>query len=416
MRYQSYFNTAVKLIHEYDGATPLQHFLKNYFAQHKKHGSKDRKIITHLCYNFFRLGQSFQNITAIDKLKIALFICNDSIEDWQFLYETEWLINHSPTLNERITFIQTKYAGFSLQDIFPFVNELSEGIDIYAFTQSFLVQPDVFIRIRPGYFEKVVDKLQQNNIVFSKLEEDCLSLSPLTKIDTVISIDEEAVIQDHSSQQVKNFLEITEEGFSYQPSAISKKNSISVWDCCAGSGGKSLLAYDSFENIELTVSDIRSSILQNLKQRFAKAGIKNYKAFVNDLAEFKSQIPNPKSQIPNPKYQISKYTYDLIICDAPCTGSGTWGRTPEQLYFFYAQKVNEYALRQQKIVSAAIQSLKNNGYFLYITCSVFKEENEKIAAYIQQLFNLELLKIELIKGYDKKADTMFAALFKKPAS
>ena len=159
------------------------------------------------------------------------------------------------------------------------------------------------------------------------------------------------------------------------------------------------MAYDVLDNIDLTVSDIRPSIIQNLKQRFAKAGIRKYKSFVYDVANSKLPIPNS--------------TYDLIICDAPCTGSGTWSRTPEQLYFFNKEKINEYALRQQKIVSNAIRSLKSDGYFLYITCSVFNKENEAIADFIQQHFQLDLIKVELIKGYDKKADTMFAALFQK---
>ena len=54
MRFQSYFNTAISLIKTYDGSIPLQHFLKQHFSQHKKHGSKDRKFITHLCYCYYR--------------------------------------------------------------------------------------------------------------------------------------------------------------------------------------------------------------------------------------------------------------------------------------------------------------------------------------------------------------------------
>jgi 16S rRNA (cytosine967-C5)-methyltransferase len=50
---------------------------------------------------------------------------------------------------------------------------------------------------------------------------------------------------------------------------------------------------------------------------------------------------------------------------------------------------------------------------LYITCSVFKKENEEVVEFIQGNSELELIKMELLKGYDKKADTMFAALFKK---
>jgi 16S rRNA (cytosine967-C5)-methyltransferase len=75
--------------------------------------------------------------------------------------------------------------------------------------------------------------------------------------------------------------------------------------------------------------------------------------------------------------------------------------------------VEHYTELQKKIVSNGIPSLKENGCFVYITCSVFKEENEEIVEFVEKQFNLELIKMELLKGYDKKADTMFVALFRK---
>ena len=75
MRFQSYFNTAITLIKLYDGKFPLAIFLKQYFAVHKKHGSKDRKFISHLCYCYYRLGHAFDNISTEEKLKTTLFLC-----------------------------------------------------------------------------------------------------------------------------------------------------------------------------------------------------------------------------------------------------------------------------------------------------------------------------------------------------
>ena len=53
------------------------------------------------------------------------------------------------------------------------------------------------------------------------------------------------------------------------------------------------------------------------------------------------------------------------------------------------------------------------GKLVYITCSVFKQENETVAAFIENHLPLELIKMELLTGYYQKADTMFAALFRK---
>jgi 16S rRNA (cytosine967-C5)-methyltransferase len=110
---------------------------------------------------------------------------------------------------------------------------------------------------------------------------------------------------------------------------------------------------------------------------------------------------------PPPQHQ----TYDLIICDAPCSGSGTWSRTPEGMHYFSAEKIGTYAQLQKNIVRNVSRFLKPRGLLLYITCSVFKQENEDVIAFCSDLKNMAFLKSAYYKGYDKKADTLFAALF-----
>ena len=58
-----------------------------------------------------------------------------------------------------------------------------------------------------------------------------------------------------------------------------------------------------------------------------------------------------------------------------------------------------------------IPHLQKDGLFIYITCSVFKKENEDMVDYIKEKFHLQLLQMELLKGFDKKADSMFTAVF-----
>jgi 16S rRNA (cytosine967-C5)-methyltransferase len=394
MRFQSYFNTAATLIKAYDGSVPLVHFLKQYFAQHKKHGSKDRKFITHLCYCYYRLGHALNNLPVEERLKIALFVCNDEAGEWRILFEDSWKEHWSNSLQERIQFITTVYTDFSVADIFPWKDELSEMIDDTAFAGSHCIQPDLFLRIRPNKEKLVLQKLNEANIPFQQLSSSCLALNNASKVDAVLQIDNEVVVQDYSSQRIQEFLQL----ITYDSSLITY-----LWDCCAASGGKSILAKDVLQNINVTVSDIRSSILQNLKERFRRAGIKDYHSFVADVS-----MADGKN-----KTETSNRKFDIILCDAPCSGSGTWGRTPEQLYFFKQEKVNEYASLQKKIISNTISHLNNNRYFLYITCSVFEKENEENVRFIQQQFNMSLIKQEVLAGYDKKADSMFAALFKK---
>ena len=157
------------------------------------------------------------------------------------------------------------------------------------------------------------------------------------------------------------------------------------------------MAIDIVPGIDLTVSDVRKSILVNLERRFQKAGITGYHSFVADLTDSQSLL--------------SDSTYETIIADVPCTGSGTWARTPEQLYFFDEKRIEYYAELQKKILCNVIPKLRAGGRLVYISCSVFKKENEAVAGFIEQQFDLELIHMQLLHGYEMKADSMFVALF-----
>jgi 16S rRNA (cytosine967-C5)-methyltransferase len=379
MYFQSYLSSASQILKTYDNALPFAAWLKYYFKQNKKFGSTDRKQISDLCFCYYRLGSALTQFSIEERLLTAQFLCQTNSAFIKEL-KPEWVNVLSLPLNEKLKFI-----GIGNLSIFPFADELSSEIDKALFNDSHLIQPDLFLRIRPGKKQIVNKKLEQTDIQFS-IEEDCVRLSNNTKIDDVLEIDKEIVVQDRSSQQVLSPLKL--QTTTYKPQT--------AWDCCAASGGKSILLYDYFPGLQLTVSDIRESIILNLKNRFKSAGIQRYESFIADVssAEFSS---NKK--------------FDVIICDAPCSGSGTWGRTPEQLIFFRKEKIEYYANLQKKVAVNAARQLKQGGVFLYITCSVLKKENEEVVNHILENTGLQLVSMQYFKGYTEKADTLFAALF-----
>ncbi|MFT3748133.1 MAG: Fmu (Sun) domain-containing protein [Agriterribacter sp.] len=396
-KFHSYLNTASGIIKSYGGDLPLSVFLKSFFSANKKYGSKDRKQIAHTCYCYFRLGK------IIDKLSLngndellkefmlaGLFVCADKPDQILEALAPGW--NDKAHLPVADKFIVLKDAGLpvDINDVFPWPEMLSDDISYHQFCRSFFIQPDLFLRIRPGHKSNVIKKISDAKISLSVKGKDALSLPNLTKIEDIVLADEEVVVQDYSSQSVGGFL---------QPVKEHSVGVIKIWDCCAASGGKSILAKDYLANVDLTVSDIRQSILANLQARFRRAGINRYKSFVADLAQ--RNIPADPSG------------YDLVICDAPCSGSGTWSRTPEQLYFWEENKLDHYIQLQKKITTNVIPFIKPGGYLLYITCSVFKNENEAIVEMIKEKFSLALIQMHVIKGYNERADTMFGALMRK---
>lgn len=383
MRIDSYILAAKDILAQYDGKLPFASWIKSYFSANKKFGSRDRKTVAHLCYSYFRLGRSFANYATEDKIKLALFLtygqANASLEE----INTDWNNKTDLTLKEKFSYLN---AEKEFDHVFPFVRNVSELVDRDAFIAGHFVQPLLFIRMRPGKEEKVMNKLADASIHFARLLPATLALENATHVENALELDKEAVVQDLSSQQALGLLQEWTTGI----------RRISAWDCCAASGGKSILLCDTVQKIDLTVSDIRSSILKNLHNRFKRAGIKNYRSFVCDVSA--------------PQFVPAK-KYDLVICDAPCSGSGTWSRTPEQLSFFTEERLNYYSNLQKWIVLNASEAVDKEGALLYITCSVYKAENEDIVAYIETETKLKLQRMEYYKGYDKGADTLFAALF-----
>jgi 16S rRNA (cytosine967-C5)-methyltransferase len=387
-RYHSYINSAKTILELYKGDEPFASFIKKHFAANKKFGSRDRKTIAHLCFCYFRLGKCFEQISIDERILLALFLCSSSSNEILQQLKPEWNEKVESQFHEKLKLLN---LSFDFKDVFPFSDLLSEEIEVEKFCLNHLVQPDLFLRIRPGMKENVLNKLHKASIDFEIKGDACIALSNSTKLDEILLINKETVVQDWSSQKVGEFISNLRSKFN--------KKKISAWDCCAASGGKSIMLVDLFPNVELTVTDIRDSILVNLQSRFAEAGINKYNSLVLDLST--EQLRNTMN------------SFDLIIADVPCSGSGTWGRTPENLSLFKLEQIAKYVSLQTSITDNCIASLKSNGYLLYITCSVYKKENEEVVEFLQAKHNLELVAMKVLKGYQQKADTMFAALLKK---
>ena len=384
MKFDNQLRYAIQIIDTYRGESPLHLWLKDFFRLHPQMGSRDRKLLSTLVYNFYRLGQAIKTQPPDERMLAAFFLCNDQPGDLLGYFRPDWVDKTSLPLDEKIAFFQStpEGAAFHLTDIFPWKEELSAAIDHQAYCLSFLRQPDLFLRIRPGH-ETAVRQQLAGQAEF--IPPFTLRLPNNFKVDTYFTPDREIVIQDYSSQRVAGFLRSA----SAPPEFF--------WDACAASGGKTILVHDLYPDMEIMVSDVRISILRNLRTRFQTAGIKKYHSFPADLAK---QAP-----------PASAANADLILADVPCTGSGTWGRTPEELYFFDPEKINRYSAIQKKIVTNIAQHLVPGASLVYCTCSVFKKENEEMAALIREIVGSGPQQMENIRGYDQRADTLFAARF-----
>ena len=381
-------STFQNIIAQYNLDQPLHRFLALHYRQNKQMGSKDRRIASRLMYNHFRLGDILKQETQENRLIIAEFLGNEQPNSFLNHFKPEWDELVHLSIEEKLKLVKQQYPDFLLADVFPFANHLSEGIDTPTFFKSHFIQPDLFIRVKRGQEKRVAKLLSEAETRFTPVNEQTFALPNGTKLDQIILDKSIYEVQDMSSQKVGEF---------FKPHKWDK-----WWDCCAASGGKSILLYDEQPDIKLLVSDNRESILDNLQQRFALAGIRGYQRKLFDLTESQDLF-------------LHDYEFDGIILDTPCSGSGTWGRTPEMISQFATHKIKFYSDLQRKIATNVVKYLKPGKPLIYITCSVFKEENEDQAQWLCKNFNLKVEEQTLVKGYQAKGDTMFVARLIKKA-
>jgi 16S rRNA (cytosine967-C5)-methyltransferase len=385
-RFHAYVKKAVSILEQYKGEQPFSIYCKQQFAADPRMGSTDRKLIRHYCYSYQRMGQAFSELSMENKLLAAVYLLSPSPDPLIAALRPDWLTMSGTTLQDRIASLP---ISFSWNDIFAHDIALSASLQKEEWIQSHFTQPDLFIRLRPHRAAHVLQQLLHAKLPYNTIDPTCLSFSAATSLASLATINSDYVIQDYSSQQIGQLL-------SLLPTDQVKK----VWDCCAASGGKSILAVDTLPGIQLTVSDVRHSILTQLKNRFRQAAIKGYQSFELNLEKENDAVP-------------SHFLFDLVIADVPCSGSGTWSRTPEQLSQFSIDQLDFYCTKQKRILANLPKTIRKGGYLLYSTCSVFNLENEKQVEAFASTHQFTIVKMQLFKGIAHKADSLFGALLQK---
>ncbi|MDI1233701.1 MAG: hypothetical protein PSX81_05430 [bacterium] len=343
---------AAELIKNYSGKTPFISYFNEQCKLHKNWGSRDRKIYRQACYAYLRLGHITDQNSIENNILLGL---------------------QNP---ENIA------SQIDLKAIYPNHSQISKTIDKYEFFKNLLVQKPVYLAVLNNQHKLINNELERNGIPFEYTSSNCIKVSANAKCNSIID-NGWAIIMDLASQKAAD--------------SIIIKSDSEVWDCCSGAGGKALFIANKYKNaLKLTCSDARFSILENLKNRFriTKLALPHI-----ELCDLKDPFQLPKK-------------YDIIIADVPCSGSGTWGRTPEQIKQTDIQKISFYADLQKMIVKNALRNLKPGGVFYYITCSVFELENEKNVHFISQNLPLTLINQHYIHSDKNPCDYLYLAEFK----
>lgn len=157
----------------------------------------------------------------------------------------------------------------------------------------------------------------------------------------------------------KGWFEVQDEGSQIVAELAGAASGEQVLDFCAGAGGKTLAMSAMMDNRgQIHAYDADRKRLAPIFDRLKRAGCRNVQVVADEevLGRLEGHM-------------------DLVVVDAPCTGSGTWRRRPDAKWRLTPQQLETRLAEQSAILDVAARFVKPGGRLAYITCSVFSQEN-----------------------------------------
>ncbi len=166
-------------------------------------------------------------------------------------------------------------------------------------------------------------------------------------------------------------IEVQDEGSQLVALLTDPKPGQAVVDYCAGAGGKTLALAAAMQNKgRLVACDVAEWRVDRAQDRLRRAGVHNVTRRVIE-GESDKWIKR------------SAGSFDRVLVDAPCTGTGTWRRNPDAKWQLGEADLQELVVRQGAILDSAARLTKPGGRLVYATCSIMTEENEgRIEAFL----------------------------------
>ena len=158
-------------------------------------------------------------------------------------------------------------------------------------------------------------------------------------------------------------VEIQDEGSQLVAALVGAAPEMRVADWCAGAGGKTLaLAMTMANRGHIVACDVSAFRLDGAVRRLRRAGVHNVERHLTESGD---------------KWAKRRAgSFDRVLVDAPCTGTGTWRRNPDARLQLDARDLAELVPKQAMILDQASRLVRNGGWLVYATCSLLPDENE----------------------------------------
>lgn len=194
-----------------------------------------------------------------------------------------------------------------------------------------------------------------------------------------------ALILRNTNEEIIRELNIYKEGHIYLQSLSSQlpplflepKENDQILDMTAAPGGKTTeIAALANNNVMITATEKNKQRYERLKYNLEKQGVKKATVIQKDA-----------------RYLDDFFSFDKILLDAPCSGSGTL--TDSTMNNFSMELLERINITQEELLTKALKLIKKDGYIIYSTCSILKDENEKLLQKFIDKKQIEIIPLDL---------------------
>jgi len=344
---------------------PADRFIREFFRARRYAGSKDRAAVSERVYDVFRHRASFawrMGSEAPRALVIASLLKEGA--DVSSLFTGD---GYGPALltdeeRARTIVAPTDQAAPHIKGEYPefLQSELTRAFDedVALEMGAMLERAPVDLRVNTlkATRDGVLDVLRSEGF-----EAEATRYSP-----TTIRLPATTRGLEQSKLFLDGAFEFQDEAAQVAVLLAQAKPNSRVLDLAAGAGGKSLALAAAMNNSgELTAHDIDEGRLRQIAPRAQRAG-------VTIIQTHAGQKPPGRP-------------YDLVLLDAPCSGSGTWRRSPENKWRLTPERLDQLNALQDMLLDQAAARAAGKARIVYATCSILPRENEdRIAAFLER--------------------------------
>ncbi len=352
------------------GRQPAEAVLKAWGAANRYAGSKDRRAIADRVYKVLRARGRLSWIMGGREDGRALVIGSLAALDGLTLEEIEALHSGdgygprplSKQERSRITAGEGELPGWVAAGLPEFVVEDFKATfgDRWTEEARELMQPRAPIDLRVNLARATVEEVEV------ELREAGLepTRTPGSPVGLRLASEPPPNVQALEAFK-EGRIEIQDEGSQIVCALAGAAPGMTVVDYCAGGGGKTLgLAAAMQGQGALVASDVVAKRLENIRPRLARAGVEAELRLIGQNGGGMEDLNGAA---------------DLVFVDAPCSGSGTWRRRPEDAWRLTAEEVERLHALQVRILGQAAKLVKPDGRLAYVTCSMLSRENEASA-------------------------------------